>query len=137
MNVLIHSANVKYAVIQVSSKPNSPGRLFLGYSDEQSLRSLIAEPCIIALGIAHPEEAAALVAGNLTKSVASGGTEQERRVNDNRKCNLGVASWKRGRADWKHRSLAYSAAKFAFVSAVLILYSKNIVSSIIRTILGI
>ena len=141
MNVLVQSANVKYAVIQVSSKPDSAGQLVLAYRDEQSLRHLIAERSIIALGFAHPEEAAALVASNFTKSIASGGMEQELRVKDYRKCNLRFPSWKRGLAaefgGWKHRSLAYSVVQFAFASAVLVLYSKNIVSSTIRIILGI
>jgi hypothetical protein len=141
MNVLVHSANVKYAVIQISSEPYSPGRLVLAYPDEQSLRNLIAEPSIIARGFAQPEEAAALVAVNFSKSIASDGTEQEQRVNDYRECNLRFPSSKRGLAagfgGWKHRNLAYSAVQFAFASAVLALHSKNIGFSIIRTILGI
>jgi hypothetical protein len=140
MNVLVHSANVRYAVIQVSSEPDSPGRLVLAYPDEQSLSNFIAEPSIIARGFAHPEEAA-VVAGNFTKSIASGGTEEERRLNRYLKSSLGFVSWKSGLAaefgGWKHRSLAYGAVQFALTSAVLVLYSKNILSSIIRTILGI
>jgi len=141
MNVLLHSANVKYAVIQVSSKPDVPGRLVLAYRNEQSLRNLIADPSIIALGFARPEQAAALVAGNFTKSIACAETEEKQRSNDYRQCSHGLSLSKRGLAagfdGWKHRSPAYSAVQFAFASAVLVLYSKNIVSSIIRTILGI
>lgn len=140
MNLLVHSANVKYAVIQVSSERDLPGRLVLEYPDEQSLRKFIAEPSIIARGFADPEEAA-VVAGNFTKSIASGGTERERRQNRYRKSSLGFLSWKRGLAaefgGWKPRSLAYGAVQFALTSAVLGLYSKSILSSIIRTILGI
>ena len=123
MNTLVHSANVKYAVIQVSSESDSPGQLVLAYPDEQSLRNLIAEPSIIACEFSRPEEAAALVAGNFTKSIAPGRTEQNQRGIDCRRGN--------------YRRVAYSAVQFAFASAVLVLFSKNIVSSLIRTILGI
>ena len=62
-------------------------------------------------------------------------------MNENRKCTLTVHWWKVQLAasfgGWKHRNLAYNAVQFAFASAVLFLYSKNIVSPIIRTILGI
>jgi hypothetical protein len=141
MNVLVHSANVKYAVIQISSEPYSPQRLVLAYPDEQSLRNLIAEPSIIACGFAHPEEAAALVADDCTKSIASDGTEREQRMNDYRECNLRFLASKRGLAAGfggrKHLNLACGAVQFAFASAVLALYSKNIASSMIRAIIGI
>jgi hypothetical protein len=62
-------------------------------------------------------------------------------VNDYRKCNGRFPCWKPGLAagfgGWKRSSLAYSAVHVAFASAVLVLYSKNIVSSIIRAIVGI
>lgn len=123
MNELVHSANVKYAVIQVSSNSDSLIRLALAYPEEQFLRSLIAEPSILGHEFSRPEETAVVVAGNFNKSMASGGVEQRQRMNDNRGCS--------------QCTLAYSAAQFAFASAVLVLYSKNIVSSIIRTSLGI
>lgn len=138
MNAIAQSANLKYAVIQISSEPNSAGRLVLSYPDEQSLRSLIAEPSIIARGLADPEEAVSLVVGNAPKGIASGETEQKKFANHHRKVDFGFASWKLKWAPvfggWKHRSHAYSAVQFAFASAALVLYPKNFLSSIIRTI---
>lgn len=140
MSVSVDSATPKYAVIQVSREPNLAARLVLAYRDEQSLRSFIAEPSIIARGFVHREEAAALVAGNLTKSIAPGGTEQEQVVNNGGSCRLRFPCWKRAWAavlrGWNYRGL-YGVVQFAFTSAILLVYSKNFRSSIIRTVLGI
>lgn len=38
---------------------------------------------------------------------------------------------------WKSLAIAYSAVQFAFVTVVIILYSRNIVSTAIRTMLGV
>jgi hypothetical protein len=122
MNALVHSANVKSAVIQVSSEPDPPGWLALTYPNEQSLRNLIAKPGIINCGLSRREKAAALNASSFTETTAAE-TEQEHRVTDHRRCS--------------HRSLACSRVQFAFASAVLVLYSNNLVASTIRTILGI
>src|SRR5215471_21820156 len=42
--------NSQYAIIRVSSTHDSSELLVLAYADENELRSLIAEPSIIALG---------------------------------------------------------------------------------------
>ena len=44
--------NIQYAIIRASITHDSPELLVLAYADEKSLRSLIAEPSIIALGFA-------------------------------------------------------------------------------------
>ena len=141
MSRLVHPSNVKYAVIQVSSEADSHGRVILSYSDEQSLCSLIAAPSIIARGFAHREEAATVLIGDYPKRMAMKNMEQEQRVNDNRKRYPSFHFWIAQLAakfdGWKACSLAYSAVQLVFASAVLALYSKNIVSSVTRTILGI
>lgn len=138
MNAAALSANVKYAVIRISSEPIPRGRLVLAYRDEQSLRNLIAEPSIVACGLA-PETAAA-VAGSLVKSSVPGRTKQEQRTDDGRRCDPGFAS-PGGQATvlsgWTLRGFAYSGVQFAFASAILAIYSKSLLSSIIRTFLGI
>jgi hypothetical protein len=123
MKALIHSAIVKHAVIQLPCDSDSPGRLVRAYPNEQARRSLIAEPSIIGHEFSRPEQASASVAGNFNNSIAPGSVGQQQRVNDYRRCS--------------HCAHAYSALQFAFASAVLVLYSKNILSSIIRVILGI
>lgn len=142
MKLFVHSPNVKYAVIQVSSEPHSPERLVLAYRNEQSLHDFIAEPSIIARGFARPNEAAAFVTGDFAEPIAPKVTGQELPVSENRKWHFIFHSWKgrlaaAGLGGWKHRNLAYNAVQFALASAVLALYSKNVVSSVIRIILGI
>jgi len=141
MSGLVHSSNVKYAVIQVSSEADSYGMVILAYSDEQALLSLIASPSIIARGFAHRKEAAAVLARNFVKGKAMKNMEQEQWGNEDRKWNRRFHSWITQLAakfgGWKARSLAYNAVQVVFASAVLALYSKNIVSSVTRTILGI
>jgi|SRR5215469_9087661 len=140
MNVLVHSANAKYAVIQVSSEAGPCGRVILAYWDEHSLCSLIAAPSIIARGFAHREEAATVLAGDNPKGMAMKTMEQEPGGNDHRKSHPNLRFWIAQQAAkfdaWKAHSLAYNAAQLIFASAVLALYSKNIVSSVTRTILG-
>lgn len=140
MNGLVHSANVKYAVIQISGEAGPRGRVILAYWDEQSLSSLIAAPSIIARGFAHREEAATVLEGDNPKGMAMKTMEQEPGGNDHRKSHPNLRSWIAQQAAkfdaWKAHSLAYNAAQLIFASAVLALYSKNIVSSVTRTILG-
>ena len=66
--------------------------------------------------------------------------EQEPGGNDHRKSHPNLRFWIAQQAAkfdaWKAHSLAYNAAQLIFASAVLALYSKNIVSSVTRTILG-
>ena len=59
MGVLVHCSSVCYAIIQASSKQDSPERLVIAYHDENCLRDLIAAPSIIGLGFASREEAIA------------------------------------------------------------------------------
>jgi hypothetical protein len=53
--------DIQYAIIRASSTHDSPEPLVLAYADENSLRSLIAGPSIIALGFASRSAAAATV----------------------------------------------------------------------------
>ena len=50
MRVQFCCSDLRYAVIQASSKKERPERLVIAYHDEQSLRDLIAAPSIIGLG---------------------------------------------------------------------------------------
>jgi len=123
MNAFVHSADVKYAVIRASGDSDSLVRLVTAYPEEYSVRSPIAKPSIIGHDFSRTEEAASLGDGNCNISIATGGGEQQQRVNDKDECS--------------HCTLANGALQFAVASAVLVLYSKNIVCSIMRTILGI
>jgi integrase len=50
MSALLQFSKVQYAVIQLSSNTDPPDRLILAYTDERTLRALIAGPSIVGLG---------------------------------------------------------------------------------------
>jgi hypothetical protein len=50
MKSFANCPDIQYAIIRACSTHDSPELLVLAYADEKSLRSLIAEPSIIALG---------------------------------------------------------------------------------------
>jgi hypothetical protein len=58
MNVLV-VADVRYAVIEALRTEGGSERFVLAYHNQQSLRDLIAAPCIAAFGFSSREEAAA------------------------------------------------------------------------------
>jgi hypothetical protein len=69
MKSFANRPNVRYAIIRASSTHDSPELLVLAYADETSLRSLIAETSIIAIGF--PSRSAADAAGSLHQTLAS------------------------------------------------------------------
>lgn len=135
MDLSVHSSNVRYAVLRVSGESGSHGRVVIAYEDEQSLRKLIAEPSILARGFAHPEDAGLLASSNCVLRNAVHPNTLQTRQRTFRKRNLAV-QWMSRLAHWKTPNVAYSGVQFAFASIVAVFYSRNIVSSIIRTILG-
>src|SRR5215472_10568567 len=71
MKSFANCPNIQYAIVRASSTHDSPELLVLAYADERSLRSLIAEPSIFALGFASRSTAAA--AASLHDPAASQG----------------------------------------------------------------
>ena len=76
MNALV-VADVRYAVIEAFRTEGGSGRFVLAYHNEQSLRDLIAAPCIAAFGFSSREEAAART--KLSVSMATRSKCQEQR----------------------------------------------------------
>jgi hypothetical protein len=66
MKSFANCPNSQYAIIRASSAHDSPELLVLAYADEKSLRSLIAEPSILALGF--PSRSAADAAGSFLQT---------------------------------------------------------------------
>ena len=58
MTTAVHRLTQQYAVISVRREPN-PERLIIAYSDERTLRDLLAEPSILSFGYHSREEAIA------------------------------------------------------------------------------
>jgi len=140
MKSFANCPNIQYAIIRASGTTDSPDLLVLAYSDEKSLRSLIAEPSILALGFAS--RSAADAAGSFHGTAASQAM-QVRSALRNANQTLSFAfqfGWSRlthALRDWKGHSDLYRTVQFMFATAVLVLYSRNTVSAVIRTALGI
>jgi hypothetical protein len=140
MKSFANSPNIRYAIIRASSTPDSPELLVLAYADEKSLRSLIAEPSILALGFAS--RSAADAAGSFLQTVAS---QRMRAMSAIRSANqrfwlafhFGKSRLTHALTYWKGGNDLYRAVQFIFATAVLVLYSRNVVSATIRTALGI
>ena len=132
--------NIQYAIIRACSAHDSPELLVLAYADEKSLRSLIAEASIIALGFAS--RSAAQAAGSFHQTVASQGMHvMSATRNASRRISLAFHFGKSRLAHALTYSKGYSdmygAIQLVFATAVLVLYSRNIVSATIRTALGV
>lgn len=139
MKTVVDSSSVQYAVIAGLRTETGPERLVIAYSNEASLRDLIAAPSILATGFSSREEA---VAGRrvsvlapshqrMPKAVADGQTERYQQE----------LNWKQHPADTRSalrgliRLLVASYGDVA-AAAIAIFFSRNAVSAIIRMALG-
>jgi len=140
VNDVVDSSSVQYAVIAGLRTETGSERLVIAYPNEESLRDLIAEPSIIAVGFSSREEAAAgsrgsgptaIVYQQMTEAIGGGRTKGYQQ-------GLDWVEWP-GEIGSTLRTLArflvtsYGAA----VSTVSgIFFSKNAVSAVIRIALG-
>jgi hypothetical protein len=140
MKSFANCPNIQYAIVRASSTHDPPELLVLAYKDEKSLRSLIAGPSIIALGFAS--RSAADAAGSFLQTVAS---QRMHAMSAIRSANhrfwlafhFGKSRLAHALTYWKRGNDLYRAVQFMFATAVLVVYSRNIVSATIRTALGI
>ena len=137
MNALAQSANVQYAVIRVSSTTAFLERIVLAYPNEQTLRGLIAGPSIIGFGFASQEEALATVDGDFPTDVLRGANKGAIGVRDKKiQAHAVMNGFLNGFSFSKGCEIARSFLHFAVASATLIFYSRNMVSTTIRAVLG-
>ena len=140
MKSFANCPNTQYALIRASSTHDYPELLVLSYANEKSLRSLIAKPSIIALGFAS--RSAADAAGSFHHRVASQHMHAMSAIrNTNQRFSIAFHFGRRrlthALTNWKGCSDLYRAAQFIFATAILVLYSRNIVSATIRVALGV
>ena len=141
MSRLIDSSGVHYAVINSCCSQGSPEPLVIAYADERSLRELIAAPSILGLRFDSRAEAVKS-ARNDSPAIALSNQMRERAGMADRvqKCELEAHSARRGLAggccSWKNRGMIHRVLEQAAVMIALIFYSRNVVSAVIRTILG-
>src|SRR5215469_16545793 len=140
MKSFTNCPNLQYAIIRTCSTHGSPELLVLAYADEESLRSLIAKPSIIALGFAS--RSAADAAESFRQRVASQHVHAKSAVRNANKrfvlaFHFGRSGLTHALRQWKGYSELYRAVQFIFATEVLVLYSRNIVSATIRAALGV
>ena len=137
MNVLRKFTKRQYAVIQLSSTTDPPQRLILAYRDERTLRALIAGPSIVGLGFGSREDAVSSENPALEKAVGPAPANELERARAGQHqlyCREGrAAAWSSVSSLLK---LASIIVQFAFAATICILYSNNIVSATIRSVLA-
>ena len=132
MGEVVHGSNVRYAVIQASSKKDPPERLVIAYQDENCLRGLIASPSIIGLGFASREEVMAKLEGHMSDAAPS---KQKHRITAMFPANDKGDSI-RGHRFMKYRQIPHRILQTAVAAVVVLFYSKNLVSVTFRMALG-
>ena len=139
MNAVLDSPKVRYAVIEGLHTENGPERLVIAYSNEESLRGLIAAPSIVALGFSSREEAASsgvrFPTGGAYQGMwatRTGGETETRRQS---------FTWTERRADTGsavRRLAGFLVASYSHVAttAIAIFFSRSAVSAVIRVAMG-
>jgi hypothetical protein len=133
MEGFVHCSNVRYAVIQASSKNDKPERLVIAYQDKNCLRDLIAAPSIVGLGFASREEAMANLEGQTSRATRS---KEESRIATMLHAIHENGDLAGGHDLVKHRRIPRGVVQSARAAVTFLFHSKNIVSVMIRMALG-
>jgi len=133
MGVLIHCSNARYAIIQTSGMKDHPQRLVIAYRDANTLRDLIASPSIFGLGFASREEAIANLGGQIPDVTPS---KQKPRITATFHPTDKNGDLSSGHSLVKHRSIPQSILQSALAVVIVLFYSKNLVSVMIRMTIG-
>jgi hypothetical protein len=136
MTELVDSSIAQYAVIEARRTQGPSERFVIAYPDEESLRELIAGPSIIACGFASRAEAQT----NIDADLCTGAVWEETPRDRAEKYQRGVLSAKRrlgaGFNLTQTGRIIRSLLQAAVAAAILILYSRNAVSTVIRSLAG-
>lgn len=140
MSRLIDSSGVHYAVIKGCCSQSSPEPLVIAYANERSLRQLIAAPSILGLSFDSRAEAVKSARNDSPAIALSNQMRDSAGMADRvQECEREAHSAGRGLAgccSWKNRRIIHHVLEQAAVMIALIFYSRNVVSGVIRTILG-
>jgi hypothetical protein len=136
MTGLVNSPIAQYAVIEARRTEGPSERFVVAYPDEESLRELIAGPSIIACGFASREEAQVNADADFWTAAAWKQTPRDRAE----KYQRGVLSAKRrlgaGFNLPQTGRIVRGFLQAAAAGAILIFYSRNAVSTVIRSLVG-
>jgi hypothetical protein len=135
MSELGDTSTWQYAVIAIRTQPH-PERLVIAYSDEKTLRAVIAVPSIIALGYESRDQAVADIDRCMPMPVASRPRSTAELVSTNRRSLENAGAAKRRSADryglgWTHSFLG-QVLQHGVAAAIVFLYSRNVLSAIVR-----
>jgi hypothetical protein len=137
---LVNSPIAQYAVIEVRRTEGPSERFVIAYSNEESLRDLIAGPSIVGCGFASREEAQAEIDSNFWTGAAWKRTSRGAAVEEAEKSQPGVLSAKRrlgaGFELTRTRRTVRGFFQAAVAACVLVFYSRNVVSTLIRSFVG-
>ena len=140
MNEMVDSSGLRYAVIAGPRTETGPERLVIAYPNEKSLRDLIAARSIIAVGFSSREEAAAGRNSSVRPAAASYEQMRETIAVWSEKY-LQIFKWADRRAEIGlalRRAAEFLVSSYSDVAttALVIFFSTNAVSAVIRMALG-
>jgi len=140
MTELVDSSIAQYAVIEARRTEGPSEYSVIAYFDEESLRDLIAGPSIIACGFATRKEAQAKVDAGFWTAAAWERTCRGLTVVGAEEYPRGAFSVMRriGAAfDLTHTGrIVHRFLRAAIAAAILIFYSRNAVSTVIRSLVA-
>jgi hypothetical protein len=133
--------DVRYAVIEAFRAEGGRERFVLAYRNEQSLRDLIAAPCIAAFGFSSREDATARTKPSVSRATIQEQTRRTTVVKRTEERQHG-----RHRREQRPETCSASSKIRRFLAAfysdvvavgILIFFSRNIFSTAIRTFLAV
>jgi hypothetical protein len=134
---LVDSSIERYAVIEARRAEGPSERFVIGYRDEEWLRELIAGPSIIACGFANREEAQANIDADFWPAEARrrilGGPAADQTEKYQRRVVSAKRRLGRGFNLTQSRNIVRGFLQAALAGAILIFYSRNAVSTAIRS----
>ena len=134
-------ADVRYAVVEALRAEGGSERFVLAYRNERSLRDLIAAPCIAAFGFSSREDATANTKPSVSMATIQKQTRSTTVVKRIDECEHG-----RHRAEQRSETCSASSKICQFLTAfysdavvagILIMFSRNMFSTAIRTFLAV
>lgn len=139
MSTAVYTFKPQYAVISVRREPR-PERTVLAYSDEKTLRELLAEPSIVSLGYRSREEATATLdvrapachALPASLNTASVGLA-DRSLDQSATTHV---LFRRGFEVAKPREFIRGLLQLSFAAAIAFFYSKNLLCTAIRVVIS-
>lgn len=139
MSSLIATSMGQYAVISVRTMLNCE-RSVIAYSDEKTLRDLLAAPSIVALGYSSRQEAQAGVYGHGTISQPLQHKLMATLVTKNRQTLREFVSNHLRLKDkfsfGKTQNAFCGLLRCTFIAAVVLFYSKNVLSAVVRALIS-